>query len=125
MEQMLSFEVSAIDVVLLVAVLALFILFITQKRSQPGAKSQLNMKDQEELPEKSRLKGKAALETPNEKQSAEDFQKCVHQFGYLKDMPKNTPIPDECFGCPTVMRCLFPNVQAGQVVRTKLSDSDA
>jgi hypothetical protein len=22
-------------------------------------------------------------------------------------LPKNTPIPDECFGCPKILQCLF------------------
>jgi len=35
-----------------------------------------------------------------------DFEGCPHNFGYLKDLPKNTPIPDECFGCPKVIECL-------------------
>ena len=34
---------------------------------------------------------------------------CIHFYGYLHSLPKNTPIPDECFGCPRVMQCLFPN----------------
>jgi len=31
---------------------------------------------------------------------------CLHQFGYLRTLPKNAPIPDECFGCPRVVECL-------------------
>lgn len=106
---MLSFEISAIDVVLLVAVLVLLLLFVSQKRSQSVSKPGLNMNNQEELLVEPKTKGKTALKTSNEKQLAEGFQKCVHQFGYLKDMPKNTPIPDECFGCPKVLRCMFPD----------------
>jgi hypothetical protein len=108
---MLSFDVSAIDVVLLVAVLALFMLFVTQKRSKTAPKHHLDINDQKELPEESKIEQKVASEN-HDTQSAKAFQKCVHQFGYLKDMPKNTPIPDECFGCPNVMRCLFPNSPA-------------
>jgi hypothetical protein len=42
-------------------------------------------------------------------QSSTGFQNCIHQFGYLKDHPKDTPVPDECFGCPKILHCLFPN----------------
>jgi len=35
-----------------------------------------------------------------------DFEGCPHKFGYLKNLPRNTPIPDECFGCPKVVECL-------------------
>ena len=35
-----------------------------------------------------------------------DFEGCAHKFGYLRSLPKNTPIPDECFGCPQILECL-------------------
>jgi hypothetical protein len=41
--------------------------------------------------------------------SAADFTECIHSFGYLKHHPKNLPVPDECFGCPKILRCLSPN----------------
>lgn len=31
---------------------------------------------------------------------------CVHHFGYLRSFPKNSPIPDECFGCERIVDCL-------------------
>lgn len=34
------------------------------------------------------------------------FESCKHKFGYLNSLPKNTPIPDECFGCPQIVECL-------------------
>ena len=36
-----------------------------------------------------------------------DFEGCTHEFGYLKSLSKNTPIPDECFGCPQILDCLM------------------
>jgi len=35
-----------------------------------------------------------------------DFEGCTHKFGHLRSLPKNTPIPDECFGCPQILECL-------------------
>jgi len=32
---------------------------------------------------------------------------CNHYLGYLKNFPKNTPIPDECFGCLKMIECLY------------------
>jgi len=112
---MLSFEISAMDVVLLVVMMVLILLFISHKRSQSAAEPRLNVDDQQRLLGEPREVEETAAEDSIKKQSAEGFQKCVHQFGYLRNMPKNTSIPDECFGCPTVMRCLFPNVQAPRV----------
>lgn len=31
---------------------------------------------------------------------------CLHYYGYLRTLPKNTPIPDECLGCQRVVECL-------------------
>ena len=33
------------------------------------------------------------------------FNGCTFKLGYLKSMPKNKPIPDECFGCPQILEC--------------------
>ncbi|MGQ9565883.1 MAG: hypothetical protein ACUVT5_04990 [Candidatus Bathyarchaeales archaeon] len=32
---------------------------------------------------------------------------CLHEFGYLKNRPKNKPIPDECLTCPKMIQCLM------------------
>ena len=34
-----------------------------------------------------------------------EFNGCTFKLGYLKSMPKNKPIPDECFGCPQILEC--------------------
>jgi hypothetical protein len=106
---MLSFDLSAIDVVLMVAMLILFLLVITQKRSHPPPEPDLRTNNQETVVEMSEKTRGTTMERPLSNQSADAFQKCVHQFGYLKTMPKNTSIPDECFGCPKVLRCMFPS----------------
>jgi hypothetical protein len=35
-----------------------------------------------------------------------EFDHCGHKLGYLKGLPKNKPIPDECFGCPKILECI-------------------
>lgn len=35
-----------------------------------------------------------------------EFNGCPFKFGYLKSLPKNKPIPDECFGCPQILECV-------------------
>lgn len=32
---------------------------------------------------------------------------CPYHFGYLRDQPKNTPIPNECLTCTKIMECLL------------------
>lgn len=33
-------------------------------------------------------------------------QGCPYHFGYLKEHPKNTPLPNECLTCTKIMECL-------------------
>ena len=35
---------------------------------------------------------------------------CRHFFGYLRNMPKNTLIPDECLGCSKIVECLYHTI---------------
>lgn len=35
-----------------------------------------------------------------------DGKDCLHHFGYLNELPRNTPIPGECFGCQKIVDCL-------------------
>jgi|Deesub1362B_J571_1020462.scaffolds.fasta_scaffold04167_4 hypothetical protein len=32
---------------------------------------------------------------------------CSHYLGYLKERPKNTPIPEECLLCTEMVQCLL------------------
>lgn len=34
------------------------------------------------------------------------FEGCPHEFGHLRKLPRNSPIPDECFGCSQILECL-------------------
>jgi len=43
---------------------------------------------------------------PARTESVSSKRDCLHQFGYLRTLPKNAPIPDECFGCPKIVECL-------------------
>jgi hypothetical protein len=38
---------------------------------------------------------------------ASEDKDCLHFFGYLGGLPKNTPIPGECFGCQRIVDCLI------------------
>jgi len=105
---LLSFDVTAVDVVLMIAVLVLLALFISQRRSQEKAESQLPNQG-EKSPENPVAIDQAPVEERSARRHSTGFQKCIHDFGHLRNLPQNTPVPDECFGCPNVMRCLFPN----------------
>ena len=35
----------------------------------------------------------------------ENIPECNHQFGYLRTLPKNASIPDECLSCNRIVEC--------------------
>lgn len=39
-------------------------------------------------------------------ESSSAVRDCPHHYGYLHTFPKNSPIPDECFGCEKIVDCL-------------------
>jgi len=158
---MFSFDSSTMNALLIVAVVALFILFVTvlmklNPSTKKGKKleTEIKVERQKQLqnsltaPQKlspskidvprviekplmilnptiedSSLQAKQETPTParNEKreipkpektvaeakaESASSKIDCPHKFGYLHKLPKNTPIPDECFGCSKIVECL-------------------
>jgi len=110
-EPMLSFEISAIDVVLSVVVVVLIVLYVSQQKGKAVAEQKLPARRFEEKLEKLKTKAKDKSEEPTTRPSPAGFSTCKHNFGHLRKLPPNTPVPDECFGCPKVTRCLFPKEQ--------------
>jgi len=108
-ESLLSFELSVIDIALIIAVVVLLMLFLTHKHGQPTTESELPRKGQKKPLEKPKVTAKTVQEKTSKTQSPMDFQECMHHFGYLRTLPRGTPVPDECFGCKKILRCLFPN----------------
>ena len=109
---MFTFDLSATDFILAVAIVTLFVFVLSDRRSRATTVKDTH-DNKENISRKSNLETKNNKEKkPSDKLTPTNFQKCVHRFGYLKNLPQNTPVPDECFGCPEVMRCLFPNDQA-------------
>jgi len=45
--------------------------------------------------------------TASSKHAPERPSGCRHFFGYLRNMPKNTLVPDECLGCSKIVECLY------------------
>ncbi len=46
----------------------------------------------------------STVEKSYEKKPAEETN-CQHELGYLKTLPKNTPIPNECLSCRKIIEC--------------------
>ena len=40
-----------------------------------------------------------------EENKLEDEPGCTHELGYLKTLPRKTPVPDECLSCSKIIEC--------------------
>jgi hypothetical protein len=95
---MLSFELSVIDLILVIAVIILLILQITKRSAKTTT---------EEKPTTSIADSKTEGEAQSPTQPPKNSAKCPHNFGYLKKLGKNAAIPDECLSCSRMMKCLY------------------
>jgi hypothetical protein len=53
------------------------------------------------------LKNHKSQEAQKPTPKGSEDKDCLHFFGYLGGLPKNTPIPGECFGCQRIVDCLI------------------
>jgi hypothetical protein len=106
---MLSFDVSTIDIVLAVAVIILLCLYVAKKPHASTTELKSQVEETQPFQENPKAVSKTLKSKSYATKSKTSFQNCVHNFGYLRSLPKNTPVPDECFGCPKAMQCLFQN----------------
>lgn len=106
---MLSFELSVIDVVLIIAVVILLSFHVTKTPKGSNVKSKSSV-DMEKSLEKGNMK-KSVSKTSKTKKSftslPEDSVKCPHHLGYLKSLPLGSSVPEECYSCSRMMQCLF------------------
>jgi hypothetical protein len=84
-----------------------------EKNSKSKLKSKIVKKRVEKLGEKRVEKlGEKRVEKLRERIVSKPvvFEKpeslCSQYFGYLRTLPKNTSIPDECLGCSQIVDCL-------------------
>jgi len=104
---MLSFELSAIDFILTIAVIILLILYVAKLSAKSTTQEKTFV--EEAISSKKMTPTVTGLETSKETQSLTrpptDSPKCPHGFGYLKKLAKNAPIPDKCLSCSRIMEC--------------------
>lgn len=107
---MLSFELSAIDLILAIAVVILLILQITKPSAKPPTREKLLIA-QKKLPKKPTIED-TKLEKEKERLTPKpqtDSTKCPYGFGYLKRLDTGGSIPDKCLSCPRIMECYSAN----------------
>lgn len=52
------------------------------------------------------VKIETKAESKSENQAPTPASICAHYNGYLKNRPKNTPVPEECFTCTLMLDCM-------------------
>lgn len=52
---------------------------------------------------------KKIIEKNAKKEKKEESKEgaCPYHFGYLKEKPKSSPIPEECLTCPKMLECML------------------
>jgi hypothetical protein len=78
----------------------------TSKKLEKTVKTPPNLEEPLKRVEASKIT-KEKQSSPTSKSLQARPPECRHFFGYLKKIPKNTSIPDECYGCPRMVDCLY------------------
>ena len=73
----------------------------TEGTSQMGVEQAQKPSEYVEPPKQTKT---AVSPKPTQKNATD--KDCLHHFGYLNSLPRNTPIPGECFGCQRIVDCL-------------------
>lgn len=93
---MIEFELSAIDIILAIAVVVLLILYL--KHFSPPSLG-------------SKVKQQQVVSTGNrEKQNIpkpkkEDYSECPRGFGKIKNLSEDNSVSERCLGCYQIMEC--------------------
>ena len=67
-----------------------------------GAEADVDVDEAEEIEEDAEEPEALKFEV-----SADEAAGCVHHLGYLKNRPKNMPIPEECLTCNKMIDCMY------------------
>jgi len=104
---MLSFEISVIDIVLMLAIIVLLILYITKLSTKSVAEPGLSVPEERDAEKPSEAvetqKSMEQRRLPTHPQTSS--LECPYHFGHLKKLPRNAPIPNECVRCPRMVEC--------------------
>ena len=125
---MLSFEMSAIDLILAVAVIILLILYLTKSSAKPPVEEKMLVEKESSLgepvmeatlpetiiseatiPEATVPEEEIESSVSTQPQPQTGSAKCPYGFGYLRKLDKEASIPDGCLGCSRIMECYSAN----------------
>jgi hypothetical protein len=107
---MLSFELSVIDIVLVIAIIVILLLYAMKTPAKNVVEQKLlhgKEKPSEESKTRVTMPKTSKRKEPVDESPGENSVKCPHHLGYLKTLPLGSTVPEECYVCPQMMRCLF------------------
>ncbi len=95
---MLSFELSAIDLILVLSVIVLLILYMTK----------LSVKTPEENSFRQPIVKNANLER-SVSMPQNDYTECPRGFGNIRKLGEDNSVSERCLGCYRIMECYSEN----------------
>jgi hypothetical protein len=90
---MLSFELTAIDLILVIAVIVLLVLYWTKLSK---------------IPDEQFFRGSIAKDTSPEKIASNPqsgYAECPRGFGYIRKIGDDGSVSERCLGCYRIMEC--------------------
>ena len=102
---MLSFELSAIDIILVLAVLVLFVLYWTKLSKIPDGRFFRGINTRN-----------ASLERVTSHPQS-NYTKCPRGFGNIKKIGDDGSVSEKCLGCYRIMECYSES----EAIRSQLS----
>jgi hypothetical protein len=105
---MLPFELSAIDLILVIAVVVLLILFLFKSSVKPSLQKKVTEhverhRRQSMMTPVSDLEPEGRERISHQSQAASS--ECPYGFGYVRKRRRDGPIPDKCLGCSRLIEC--------------------
>ncbi len=95
---MMSFELTAIDLILVIAVIVLLILYLT--------KFSVNTFDEKSFRQ---TIAKDAKQERFALRSQSDYTECPRGFGNIKKLGEDNSVSERCLGCYKIMECYSEN----------------
>jgi hypothetical protein len=106
-KNMISFDVTAIDLILAISVIVLLILYITKFSAKTrGGKYLPNESSRKRMTEKPRLSGIAL-------RPQTDYSECPRGFGNIKKLSEDNSVSEKCIGCYKIMECYTEQIVTG------------
>ena len=96
---MLSFELSAIDIILAISVVVLLILYMTKMPSR----------NHQEKPFRQPPIVSAMHSRSGESQTEHDLTECPRGFGNIRTLGEDNSVSERCLGCYRIMECYSEN----------------